>query len=148
MKTVCLKTLSKWKYFIMREGTTLYWWKNYLPKWLLFFPDLCISSAHQHSRRKEYETTEVLYLDGICYAANPGLPCLLSSKEPELLNIIIYLFRLWSWYTDWGAKAEPMNKKSPTYSGRFKLERCQVFACSMFHVKSSKIQCFTTWKQN
>lgn len=147
MKTVCLKTLSKWNYFIMREGMILYRWKSYLPKLLWFFPDICISSAHQHSRRKEY-TTKMLYLDGICYGTNPGLPCLLSSKEPELLTIIIYLFRLWSWYTDWGAKAQPMNEESPTYSGRFKLERCKIFACSMFHMIYSKIQCFTIRKQN
>lgn len=39
----------------------------------MFFPETCISSAHQHSRRKEYDTT-------ICYVTNPGMPwCLQRS---------------------------------------------------------------------
>lgn len=58
-------------------------------------------SAHQDPRRKEYDPTEMLYLDGICYATNSGLPCLLSSKEPELW-VILYSWGKVSLFTSSG----------------------------------------------
>lgn len=110
----------------MKEGTLLCQWKSYLPKWLIL------------SRYMHFFSPSAPHEEGIWYYRNAvprwystGLPCLLSSTEPELLSIIIYLFRLWSWYSDWSAKAEQMNMESPIYSGRFKLERCNIFAYSM-----------------
>lgn len=102
----------------------------------MFFPEACISSGHQHSRRKESATTEGLF------AMSQIQVCLGIFKGAWAASIIIWLFRWWSW----GTKAATMNKESPSYSRRFKLEQWKIFFF-MFHIKFSETL-YILWLRN
>lgn len=135
MKAVSLKTPSKLKWFIMREGTIL------APMQKLTARITFVLSRNMHffSSSALQEERIWYYRRAICYVTNPGMPWYLQRSLSHSVSLFSF-----SDYDPWVLKQHHRTRKAPFNFRRFKLEWWKIFFFPMLHIKFSKTLYFKT----